>query len=71
LSAESWKAERAERDELFAGHPQSAIDPAERAAFGGLRYFDFDPAWRFEVEVEPLPDDCLMELARETTVAAE
>ena len=53
----TWRRWRAERDELFAGHPQSAIDPAERAAFGGLRYFDFDPAWRFEAEVEPVPDD--------------
>jgi uncharacterized protein (DUF1684 family) len=30
---------RARRDELFAGHPQSPIPPAERARFSGLRYF--------------------------------
>src|ERR1700753_301877 len=30
---------RAQRDKLFATHPQSAIASDERAAFGGLRYF--------------------------------
>jgi uncharacterized protein (DUF1684 family) len=30
---------RARRDELFGRHPQSAIPPAERATFAGLRYF--------------------------------
>ena len=30
---------RGRRDDLFARHPQSPIPPAERAGFGGLRYF--------------------------------
>jgi uncharacterized protein len=30
---------RAQRDELFATHPQSPIPAAERATFTGLRYF--------------------------------
>ncbi len=53
----TWRRWRAGRDELFAHHPQSALDPAERATYSGLRYFDFNPAWRFEVEVEPLAVD--------------
>lgn len=35
------------RDELFGTHPQSAIDIERRAEFGGLRYFPYDPRYRF------------------------
>jgi len=49
---------RSGRDELFAGHPQSPLLPDDRAAFTGLPVADYDPDWRFEVEVhraeEPL-----------------
>lgn len=51
--AETWTRWRDDRDALFATHPQSAIEPERRAAFGGLDYFDHDPGWRFEVDVEP------------------
>ena len=40
------------RDELFAGHPDSPLLPADRAAFSGLPVAEYDPAWRFEVEVD-------------------
>ena len=43
----------AERDELFAHHPQSALPPERRAGFAGLEYFPHDPAGRVEAEVEP------------------
>jgi uncharacterized protein (DUF1684 family) len=43
----------AERDELFARHPQSALPPERRAGFGGLSYFPFDPAGRVLAEVAP------------------
>ncbi len=42
------------RDELFGTHPQSAIAPKERAAFKGLRYFPYDPRFRFTA---PLTED--------------
>ena len=42
---------RADRDELFAGHPDSPLLPEQRAAFGGLPCAPYDPALRFEVEV--------------------
>lgn len=44
---------RARRDELFATHPQSAIPPAERAAFTGLRYFPPNDDAICEVDLRP------------------
>ena len=44
---------RSGRDELFRTHPQSPIEPDERATFAGLRYFAYDPAYRVEAQVEP------------------
>jgi len=42
-----------QRDELFAEHPASPLDAAARASFAGLDVARYDPAFRFEVEVEP------------------
>lgn len=44
---------RAAKDALFASHPQSPLSPAERAAFAGMRYFDYDPAMRVEAVLTP------------------
>jgi uncharacterized protein (DUF1684 family) len=41
------------RDELFRSHPQSPIEPEERSAFTGLRYFPHDAAHRVEAQFEP------------------
>jgi uncharacterized protein (DUF1684 family) len=41
------------RDELFAEHPASPLDAATRASFAGLDVAPYDPAFRFEVEVQP------------------
>jgi uncharacterized protein len=41
------------RDELFRSHPQSPIEPDERRAFTGCRYFDPDPACRVTALLEP------------------
>jgi uncharacterized protein (DUF1684 family) len=41
------------RDDLFRSHPQSPIEPQERAAFAGLHYFPHDPAYRVEAHLEP------------------
>jgi uncharacterized protein (DUF1684 family) len=40
------------RDELFRTHPQSPIEPDERAAFKGLSYFSQDPDYRVQARVE-------------------
>jgi uncharacterized protein (DUF1684 family) len=39
-------AARAEKDAAFKGGDDSPIPAAERAGFGGLAYFDVDPAFR-------------------------
>jgi len=41
------------RDHLFRTHPQSPLDAPARARFTGLRYFDYDPAYRIRVQAEP------------------
>lgn len=48
-----WLAWRRERDRLFAHHPQSALDAAQKVTFGGIPYYPYDPAWRIETELEP------------------
>jgi uncharacterized protein (DUF1684 family) len=48
-----WRSWRDGRDELFAGHPDSPLDEAARAAFRGLPYAPYDPALRFEAELDP------------------
>lgn len=47
---------RAARDELFRDHPQSPLPIDERARFGGLSYFPYDPAYRMTGTVEPVPE---------------
>jgi uncharacterized protein (DUF1684 family) len=51
--AEAWNLWRATRDELFRTHEQSPLPSQRRAAFGGLPYFDYDPALRFLAELIP------------------
>jgi uncharacterized protein len=46
---------RERRDDLFRSHPQSALPESDRAAFRGLRYREYDPAFAFTAAVRPLP----------------
>ena len=41
------------RDDLFATHPASPLTAEQRDGFDGLPVPDYDPAWRFEVEIGP------------------
>jgi len=50
---EAWVGWRSGRDELFVNHPQSALELADRERLRGLPYFDFEPAWRFDLAIEP------------------
>jgi uncharacterized protein len=43
---------RAGRDRLFAEHPDSPLEPADRARFAGLPVAPYDPSLRFDVEVD-------------------
>ena len=47
---------RGRRDDLLRTHPQSAIAPAARAGFGGLRVFDYDPRFAFTAVIQSLPE---------------
>lgn len=50
-----WQTWRADRDLLFATHPQSPIE--DRAAFEGLRYFDYDPEFRVHGTFRPADNE--------------
>jgi uncharacterized protein (DUF1684 family) len=43
---------RGAKDALFGSHPDSPIGADVRANFAGLRYWPYNPAWRFAVEVD-------------------
>jgi len=47
----------AARDDLFRSHPQSALPAESRAAFGGLSYREYDPAFAFTATLRPLPHE--------------
>lgn len=53
----AWQLWREARDELFRNHAQSPLGAARRERFRGLPLFDYDPAFRFVVDLGPaLPD---------------
>jgi uncharacterized protein (DUF1684 family) len=51
--AAAHRAWQSGRDELLAHHPDSPIMAADRPQFAGARVAAYDPAYRFEVEVDP------------------
>src|SRR5262245_10221521 len=51
--AETCQRFRQERDALFRSHPQSALSNEQKAVFHELRYYDYNPAWRFLLPVDP------------------
>jgi uncharacterized protein len=46
---------RVEKDEFFAGHPESPLTHAQQNSFTGLKYFPENSTLRQAVEVEPFP----------------
>ena len=55
--AAGWRAFRQARDQLFREHPQSALEPADRAALVTLPFFDYDDRYRIQATVVPARDD--------------
>jgi uncharacterized protein (DUF1684 family) len=55
--AEGHALWRRTRDELFANHPASPLLAEARTSFAGLPVPDYDPDWRFEVELEKTSAD--------------
>ena len=60
------------RNELFEHHAASALMDADRPSFTGLPVALYDPAWRFELEVESAePGDFVYETGTDGTVGFE
>ncbi len=47
---------RVARDAMFREHPQSPIPATERARFGGLSYWAYDPGYRMTATIEDQPE---------------
>ena len=47
-----WRTWRDGRDELFASHPDSPLDPGARESFRGLPFAPYDPTLRFGAVLE-------------------
>jgi len=54
--AAAWRRWREVREELFRNHPQSPFNAVELAAFEGISCFQYDPAMRFVVRLDPIAD---------------
>jgi uncharacterized protein (DUF1684 family) len=54
----TWTGWTRDRDDLFASHPQSPIE--DRAMFGGLVYFPYDPEWRTVGHFVPVEDEATL-----------
>jgi uncharacterized protein (DUF1684 family) len=51
-----WQRFRTEQDNLFKTHPQTALTPDQASSFTSLPYYPYDPAYRFNLPVEPISD---------------
>lgn len=66
----AWTLWRDARDRLFRGHPQSPLEPEARRRFAGLPFFDYDPALRFRVGIDPLEaEPVAAEVGRDGTLS--
>jgi uncharacterized protein (DUF1684 family) len=61
--AQVWQRFRERRDDLFAGHPQSALDEERRRSFDGLPYFPYNPAACVEAEIDADVEPRRLEIA--------
>ena len=62
---ERWNLFRRVRDELFRSHPQSALSEAQKEDFSGLRYFSYDPDYRFILPVDMSVEPVVIEVSLE------
>lgn len=51
-----WQRFRADQDKLFKSHPQTALNTAQVVAFTSLKYFPYDPNYRFVLPIESISD---------------
>ena len=57
---------RREKDRFFRSAPESPLTAEQQRRFGGLRYFPPDPAYRFELPLDPNVDREPLALATST-----
>lgn len=57
-----WSYWVAARDELIGHHPQSALSEQQRASFTKLAYYAYDPALRFQVDLDQDVDKEILEV---------
>jgi len=60
--ATRWMEFRRARDELFRRHPMSALSPDQKARFGGLRYYPYDPRFRLVLPLSPVDNPEVMQI---------
>ncbi len=53
---------RLAKDHLFLRHPQSPLDDAQKAAFTGLRYYDYNPAFRVIAHVNTTVEPTILDI---------
>ena len=53
----SWRHWRAVRDRLYRSHPQTPLEDV--SGFTALPFYDYDPALRFLVDVQPFEGEAL------------
>ena len=64
-----WQQFRRDKDQLFAHHPQSALDTSQRQHFQGLRYFPYNPAMSFIVDIDTDVEPARQSVAMNATEA--
>ena len=53
---------RQQKDQYFRHHPDSPLNPAQKTAFTGLEYFDYDPELNLTVRVKRVEDEAPVQI---------
>jgi uncharacterized protein (DUF1684 family) len=59
---DAWRQYRAERENLFRTHPQTALDQDQKKRFKGLAYFPYNPALRLNAQIDTNVDPDVLEV---------
>ena len=57
---------RSSKDHFVQHDPESPLTSAQKATFSGLRYFDEEPSLRFTLQVQPFPEQKIIEMQTTT-----
>jgi uncharacterized protein (DUF1684 family) len=62
---------RAERDAMFRTHPQSPLAPDDPLRTTGIKYWPYNPGRRFELPLEPVQQERLLDLPTSSKAAVK